>query len=119
MVVCNFAIPVVILSFKRTKTIPGVLIASISVLVGMWLERFIIIVPTLANPRLPYPTGVYFPTWIEWGIMLGGFSTFVFLYLLFSRFFPIISIWEIQEGKEVGVKEVEERVRGYLPEPRI
>jgi Ni/Fe-hydrogenase subunit HybB-like protein len=119
MVVCNFLVPVVLLSFKRTKTITGVLIASISVLVGMWLERFIIIVPTLANPRLPLSVGVYFPTWIEWGLMVGCFSFFVFLYLLFSRFFPIISIWEIREGKAVGLKEVEERVRSYLPEPAV
>jgi molybdopterin-containing oxidoreductase family membrane subunit len=117
MVLCNFLIPVIFLSFKMIKTIPSVLIASISVLVGMWLERFIIIVPTLANPRLTYPTGFYIPTWIEWGLMIGCFAFFVFLYLLFSRFFPIISIWEIREGKEVGVKEVEERIKGYLPEP--
>jgi molybdopterin-containing oxidoreductase family membrane subunit len=116
MVVCNFFIPVIILSFKRTKTITGILIASISVLAGMWLERFTIIVPTLANPRIEYLSGPYFPTWIEWGIMLGSFSFFVFLYLLFSRFFPIISIWEVHEGKEVGVTEVEERVKSYLPE---
>jgi hypothetical protein len=48
--------------------------------------------------------------------MLGSFSFFIFLYLLFSRFFPIISIWEVHEGKEVGMKEVEERVKSYLPE---
>jgi Ni/Fe-hydrogenase subunit HybB-like protein len=114
--VCNFLIPVIILSFRKTKTITGILIASISVLVGMWLERFTIIVPTLANPRLPYLSGPYFPTWVEWGIMLGSFSFFVFLYLLFSRFFPIISIWEVHEGKEVGLKEVEERIKSYLPE---
>jgi molybdopterin-containing oxidoreductase family membrane subunit len=116
MVVCNFLIPVTILSFKKLKTIRGILIASIAVLVGMWMERFTIIVPTLANPRLPYPSGIYFPSWVEWGIMFGSFSFFIFLYLLFSRFFPIISIWEVHEGKEVGVKEVEERVKSYLPE---
>jgi Ni/Fe-hydrogenase subunit HybB-like protein len=116
MFVCNFLIPVIILSFRKTKTITGILIASISVLVGMWLERFTIIVPTLANPRLPYLSGPYFPTWVEWGIMLGSFSFFVFLYLLFSRFFPIISIWEVHEGREVGLKEVEERIKSYLPE---
>lgn len=116
MVLCNFIIPVIILSFRRTKTITGIFIASVAVLIGMWLERFTIIVPTLANPRLPFPSGIYFPTWIEWGVTLGCFSFFVFLYLLFSRFFPIISIWEIREGKEMALKEVQERIRGYLPE---
>lgn len=116
MAVCNFVFPVLILSFRKTRTITGVLVASIFVLAGMWLERFTIIIPTLANPRLPFPSGIYFPTWIEWGVMLGCFSFFVFLYLLFSRFFPIISVWEIHEGKEVGLQEVEERIRAYLPE---
>ena len=116
MVFFNFVVPVLILSFRRMRTIGAVLVASISVLAGMWLERFTIIVPTLANPRLPFPSGIYFPTWIEWGLMLGSFSFFVFLYLLFSRFFPIISIWEIEEGREVGLEEVEERIRSYLPE---
>lgn len=117
MVLLNFVIPVLILSFKQTRTIPGTLVASISIVIGMWLERFIIIVPTLANPRLSYPAQIYLPSIIELGITVGSFATFIFLYVVFTKFFPIISIWEIREGREVGLKEVEERVRAYMPSP--
>jgi len=81
----------------------------------MWLERFIIVVPTLSFPRLPFPHGVYAPTWVEWGETAGSLGLFALFYLLFTKFFPIISIWEIREGRENSVKEVEERILSYLP----
>jgi molybdopterin-containing oxidoreductase family membrane subunit len=116
MVLTNFVIPLLCLVRLGRHTIGKVLTASISVLVGMWLERFIIIVPTLSNPRLPFPGGVYWPTWVEWGETAASFALFALFYLLFTKLFPIISIWEIREGREVGLKEVEERLLTYLPE---
>jgi molybdopterin-containing oxidoreductase family membrane subunit len=115
MVVCCFIIPLVILANKKTRTIPGTTIASVSVIIGMWLERFTIVLPTLINPRLPYQRGIYTPTWIEFAVTLACFATFILLYILFTKFFPIISVWEIKEGREVGIKETEERIRTYLP----
>jgi molybdopterin-containing oxidoreductase family membrane subunit len=117
MVACNFLIPVLILSFRRTRTIPGIMIASIAVVIGMWLERLNIVVPSLANPRLPYPTGFYIPSLVEWGIFVGAIATFILGFVLFARFFPLISIWELEEGRESAVAETTERVRGYLPDP--
>jgi molybdopterin-containing oxidoreductase family membrane subunit len=116
MVLTNFVIPLVCLVSLNHRTIGKVLTASLSVTVGMWLERFIIVVPTLSYPRLPFPEGIYWPTWVEWGEMAGSFALFALFYLLFTKLFPIISIWEIQEGREVGLKEVEERLVSYLPE---
>ena len=49
----NFVVPFVLLGIRRLRTIAGATVASVSVLIGMWIERFIIVVPTLANPRLP------------------------------------------------------------------
>ena len=72
-------------------------------------------VPTLSQPRLPWALGNYSPTWVEIGITLGFGATFIFLYMLFTRFFPIVSIWEVWEGRERAVPEVVERVRSYLP----
>jgi len=114
MVLCNFIIPMLCLVRLSQHTIGKVLAASLSVVVGMWLERFIIVVPTLSFPRLPFPQGIYSPTWVEWGETAGSFGIFALFYLLFTKFFPIISIWEIREGRE-GVKEVEERLISYLP----
>ncbi|PIP78057.1 MAG: polysulfide reductase [Ignavibacteria bacterium CG22_combo_CG10-13_8_21_14_all_37_15] len=117
MVVCNFLIPVVILAFKKFKTIPGILIASISVVIGMWLERLNIVIPSLANPRMGLDMGMYIPSFTEWTLFIGGLAVFVLGFLVFSKFFPIISIWEIEEGRKESVKEVEKRVTSYLPDP--
>jgi molybdopterin-containing oxidoreductase family membrane subunit len=114
MVLCNFVVPIVCLARLARHTIGKVLTASITVIVGMWLERFTIVVPTLSFPRLPFPKGIYAPSWVEWGLMAGSFGLFALFYLLFTKFFPIISIWEIREGRE-GIKEVEERLMTYLP----
>ena len=65
MVVCNFIIPVPILAIKRLRTITGTAIASCTVVVGMWLERFLIVVPSLEHKFLPYSWGTYRPTWVE------------------------------------------------------
>jgi molybdopterin-containing oxidoreductase family membrane subunit len=115
MVICNFIIPVIFLGFKRLKTITGILIASIAIVIGMWLERLNIVVPSLANPRMDLPIGIYIPSVVEWALFLGGISVFILGYTLFSKFFPVISIWEIEEGRKEGIKEVEERIHSYLP----
>jgi molybdopterin-containing oxidoreductase family membrane subunit len=117
MIACNFLIPVAILCNRRTRTIPGILIASISVIIGMWLERLIIVVPSLANPRLPYPTGIYIPSHTEWMLFIGGISVFILGYMIFARFFPVISIWEIEEGRHESAKIVTERIHSYMPDP--
>jgi molybdopterin-containing oxidoreductase family membrane subunit len=115
MILCNFVIPVVILSVKKFKKIPGILIASISVVIGMWLERLNIVIPSLANPRLNLPVGTYIPSLVEWSLFAGGIAVFVLGFMIFAKFFPIISIWEIEEGRVEGIKAVEERIQSYLP----
>lgn len=115
MVVCNFLVPVIILTNKKTKTITGLLIASISVTIGMWLERLIIVVPSLANPRLPFPTGIYIPTLTEISLFAAAVSVFILGFMIFSKFFPLISIWEIKEGREESVRIVSNRLIEYLP----
>jgi len=117
MVACNFLIPVVILSFRRTRTIPGIFIASLAVVIGMWLERLNIVVPSLANPRLPYPAGFYIPSLVEWAMFGAGIASLMLGFTLFSRFFPLISIWEIQEGREESIPHTIERLEHYLPDP--
>ena len=116
MVLCNFIIPVIILAFRRFKTITGILIASVAVVIGMWLERLNIVVPSLANPRMELPAGFYIPTLVEWALFIGGIVAFILGFVLFAKFFPLISIWEIDEGRKEGIKEVEERIHSYLPD---
>src|SRR3989304_3937342 len=61
MITCNFFLPVALLCNSRTRTIPGILIASISVMIGMWLERLIIVGPALAHPPPAVPDGDLHP----------------------------------------------------------
>jgi Ni/Fe-hydrogenase subunit HybB-like protein len=99
MIVCNFAIPFVILSIRRLRTITGCVIASTTVIVGMWLERFLIIVPSLGHKYLPYSWGTYSPRPVEIIITTSTFAAMVLLYVLFSKLVPIISIWELKVGE--------------------
>ena len=119
MFVTCFLIPVSILGRRRTRTVAGTVVASISVNIGMWLERFLIVVPTLSRPRLPWAEGHYSPTWVELAITVGFGATFMFLYMVFTKFFPIVSIWEVQEARELAVPEVVTRIRSYLPEEPV
>jgi molybdopterin-containing oxidoreductase family membrane subunit len=118
MVVSCFVIPFSLLCNKRTRgTIWGPVVASVSVELGMWLERFLIVVPSLSNPRLPLTAAAYSPSWVEWSLLAGFIAAFILLYVLFTKLFPIVSIWEIREGREHSLEEVSKRVRSYLPAP--
>ena len=98
MVLCNFVIPFPLLAIKKTRTILGTSIASVTVVIGMWLERYLIIVPSLSHKYLPYSWGTYRPTWVELTITAGTFAAMVMLYMIFSKLVPIISIWELKVG---------------------
>ncbi len=65
----------------------------------MWLERFLIIVPSLGHKYLPYSWGTYRPRPVEIMITVATFAAMTLLYVLFAKFVPIISIWELKAGK--------------------
>jgi len=87
---------------RRVTPVATTVAAAVLVTIGAWWKRFIIIVPTLQNPFLPIqraPAGwaFYQPTWVEWSITAAAVAGFILIYLLFSRAFPIVSIWETRE----------------------
>jgi Ni/Fe-hydrogenase subunit HybB-like protein len=98
MVCCCFIVPAPLLAIKRLRTVAGTVVASVLVIVGMWLERFLIIVPTLAQPRMTFNWGDYSPTWVEMTLTAGTFAYFILLYAVFTKLFPIVAIWEYKEG---------------------
>jgi molybdopterin-containing oxidoreductase family membrane subunit len=100
MVVCNFVVPFFLLSIRKLRTITGCVIASFTVVVGMWLERFLIVVPSLSHKYLPYTWGRYRPQPVEIIIVGSTFAAMVLLYVLFSKLVPIISIWELKVGEQ-------------------
>ncbi len=102
MIIVGILIPAVLLALPWTRTIKGIVTASVLINIGMWLMRYIIVVPTLSTPFLPPPQGArltYIPTWVEWSITIAGFAASMLLYLGFSKVFPIISIWEMKQTK--------------------
>jgi Ni/Fe-hydrogenase subunit HybB-like protein len=123
MIVCCLVVPVSFLANNRTRnTIWGTVVASVSVEIGMWLERFLIVVPSLSRPRLPMGGVSYSVSWVEWSLLAAFVAMFILLYAVFTKFFPIISIWEVEEGRDHSVAEVTRRVESYLdsqPPPRL
>ena len=102
MVICNTAVPLLYL-FKKVRThILPLFIISILVNIGMWYERFVIIVGGVAHDFLPYAWGLYSPSKIEYGIFLGSFSLFFFLFVLFVKHMPSVSMTEMKETLDQG-----------------
>ena len=99
-VVLCVVIPLIVIVPRRLRTIPGLVIASTAVNIGMWLERYLIVIPTLTRPRLPYGIGSFTPTWVEWAVMAGCAAALILLVVIFARIFPIVSIWEVREGRQ-------------------
>ena len=104
LILCNVVLPQLLWLPKVRSKALALWLLSIVVNGGMWLERFLIVVPSLAHKYLPYAWGSYRPTWVEITITVGTFAGMALLYLLFSKAVPIISIWELKLG---GHKERE------------
>jgi Ni/Fe-hydrogenase subunit HybB-like protein len=105
MAVVGLFVPAVLLSLPWTRNLKGIVIAAVLINVGMWLKRYVIVVPTLGSPFMPAPGPAavrltYTPTWVEWSITAAAFAGFCLLYLLFSKVFPIVSIWEVRGAGE-------------------
>jgi Ni/Fe-hydrogenase subunit HybB-like protein len=102
MVGCNTIVPLLLL-FKRIRTNLRALFAiSILVNIGMWFERFVIIVGSVAHDFLPYAWGLYRPTLLEFGIMIGSFCLFFFLFVLFVKHMPSVAMTEMKETVQQG-----------------
>jgi Ni/Fe-hydrogenase subunit HybB-like protein len=111
LMLCNIVTPQ-LLWFKRVRSSPLFLwIIAVIVNVGMWLERFVIVVTSLHRDFLPSSWGMYYPTKYDWAIFVGTLGFFVALFLLFIRFLPMISIFEMRTlvpEAEAAVKETRE-----------
>jgi molybdopterin-containing oxidoreductase family membrane subunit len=99
MTVLVFLIPLLILVFKAKNSIKWMVTASVLINIGMWMERYIVIVPSEIYPRLlhAFGEGSYIPSITEVIITISMFAGLVFIYAVFTRFFPIIPIWETAE----------------------
>ncbi|MBW7996210.1 MAG: hydrogenase [Candidatus Glassbacteria bacterium] len=94
MLICNIVIPQLFWSKRARRSLPLMFVVAIAVNVGMWFERFNIIVTSLHRDFLPASWDMYVPTFWDWAVTVGSFGLFFTLFLLFIKFFPTISIAE-------------------------
>jgi molybdopterin-containing oxidoreductase family membrane subunit len=100
MVFCNCVAPLSLLSARTRNSGAALFVLGLVVNVGMWLERFNIVVTSLSHNRVPFDWSSYRPTWVEAGITLGSFGWFFLWFLLFLKLMPAVSIAELKE--EIG-----------------
>jgi molybdopterin-containing oxidoreductase family membrane subunit len=96
LLLCNILAPQVLWFRKARKNIFVLFAVAMCVNVGMWLERFIIIVTSLHRDFLPSSWGMFHGTGWDWAMFLGTIGFFLFLMFLFLRFLPMISIFEMR-----------------------
>ena len=96
LLLCNILAPQVLWLRKARKNIFVLFLVAMSVNVGMWLERFIIVVASLHRDFLPSSWGMYHGTAWDWAMFIGTIGFFLFLMILFLRFLPVISIFEMR-----------------------
>jgi len=70
----------------------GTFVVSLMVVVVLWIKRYLIVVPSLLHPRMPYPTGVYIPTWVEWSLFVGTLAMASLLYIMFVKIYPLMEL---------------------------
>ncbi|HXV75124.1 MAG TPA: NrfD/PsrC family molybdoenzyme membrane anchor subunit [Candidatus Polarisedimenticolaceae bacterium] len=93
---CNVIAPQLFWS-KRIRTTPwAMMIVVIFVNIGMWFERFVIVVTSLSRDYLPSSWGVYVPSWVDIATLAGSFGLFFTLFLLFVRFVPMVAMAEVK-----------------------
>jgi molybdopterin-containing oxidoreductase family membrane subunit len=96
MIACNALAPQALWFPWVRGNVPALFVFSIIVNIGMWLERFVIIVTSLHRSYLPSSWVMYRPTMIEVGTLVGSFGLFFTCFLLFIRLLPMIAIWEVK-----------------------
>ena len=105
LILCNIIVPQILWIKKaRTNTI-WLFIVSMFINVGMWLERFIIVVTSLHRDFMPSSWDMFYPTIWDWGTYIGTIGLFIFLFVLFIRGLPLIAIHEIRTLLRIGGKK--------------
>ena len=113
LIACNLVIPQSLWSRRLRRNVPWLFFISLVVNVGMWLERFVIVVVSLHRDFMPSAWAMYYPTKWDWATYIGTFGLFFTLFYLFIRFLPMISIVEVRalvhETEEENVMNRQER----------
>jgi Ni/Fe-hydrogenase subunit HybB-like protein len=105
MIICNALIPQLFWFRKIRRNLPLMFIISLCINLGMWLERYIIVITSLSKDYLPSAWTSYAPTWVEVGTYVGTLGIFVSGILLFFRYIPIIAVSEVKSVRDIGKRK--------------
>jgi molybdopterin-containing oxidoreductase family membrane subunit len=102
-------VPIVILFFKKFRTIKSITLAAVIAVLGLWLNRYLIVVPTLETPYLPIqdtrPEFLHYSaTWVEWSLSFAGIAAFILFFILLMKLVPIIPMSGIIDNERNGKK---------------
>ena len=98
MLIGNSILPITLLCFRRMRrSIPVLLVLTLLINVAMFIERFLIIVPSLCHKNMPFAWGSYSPSWVEISVNVMALALFALLYTLFAKFFPIVAVTDVRE----------------------
>ncbi|MEE8362475.1 MAG: NrfD/PsrC family molybdoenzyme membrane anchor subunit [Dehalococcoidia bacterium] len=97
-------LPIAIVLVPFTRNITGIVVASVVANIGMFLERYFVVVGGLRVPLNPYEAANYAPSWVEWALAAAGSALFVLVVVVLIKLFPPFSVWEMREtlGSEPG-----------------
>ncbi|SHH84545.1 NrfD/PsrC family molybdoenzyme membrane anchor subunit [Pollutimonas bauzanensis] len=95
-IACNVALPQLLWFGRVRRSVAALFAISIFINIGMWLERFVIVVQSLHRDFLPSSWGLFVPTFWDWTFLLSSIAMFIWLFLMFVRFLPLISMTEMR-----------------------
>ncbi|OWY19179.1 hydrogenase [Sphingobacteriales bacterium UPWRP_1] len=110
MMTCNVLSPQIFWFKKLRRSIVVTFIMSIFINIGMWFERFVIIVTSLHRDYIPSSWTYYSPTWVEVGIFVGTLGIFMTLFLIFCRYLPVIAMAEVKAILKVAGDQYIEKI---------
>ena len=95
-------LPLIVVGFKKLRTIRNITITAVIVIIALWMNRYLIVVPTLESPYLPIQDARqawqhYSATWVEWTLTAGGVASFCLFFTLASKLIPIVQVSELKE----------------------
>ena len=97
MIFCGTVLPFTLAFERLRRHLPTMFVVSLLFNLGMWLERWMIVTPTLAQAYHPFAWNVMWPSVVQWAIVFGSFGWFGLLFLVFVKIFPSVSMYEVKE----------------------
>jgi Ni/Fe-hydrogenase subunit HybB-like protein len=108
MLIGNAILPIFALCFKKVRrSVRAMLVITLLVNVGMFIERYFIIIPSLSHKNMPFVWGTYSPSWVELSVTAAAFAGFTLMYVLFAKFFPMVAVTDV---RELGARHTDVRL---------